>query len=99
MKNREKAMKKTNKRLAIAAVAALASGFGQGVANAQSAVQIAEMEAKFAAADKDGDGKLTPEEAKAGMPRVSKNFSKIDSGGKGFVTVDDIKAAMASMAK
>lgn len=92
-------MRKKNERLAITVVAALLGGFGQSLAYAQSAGQIAEMEAKFAAADKDGDGKLTPEEAKAGMPRVSKNFSKIDSGGKGFVTVEDIKAAMASMAK
>jgi hypothetical protein len=68
-----------------------------GSAHAQSAVQIAAMEAKFAAADKDGDGKLTPEEAKAGMPRVSANFAKIDKGNKGFVTVEDIKDAMAAM--
>ncbi len=66
-------------------------------AQAQTAAQIAEMESRFAAADKDGDGKLTPEEAQAGMPRVSKNFARIDKGGKGFVTVDDIKAAMAEM--
>jgi hypothetical protein len=69
-----------------------------GPALAQSAAQIAEMESRFAAADKDGDGKLTPEEAKAGMPRVSKNFAKIDKGAKGFVTVEDIKDAMALMA-
>lgn len=66
---------------------------------AQSAAQIAEMEKRFAAADKDGDGKLTPDEAKQGMPRVAKNFTKIDVGGKGFVTIDDIKAAMAMMGR
>lgn len=64
---------------------------------AQGPAQIAEMEKRFAAADKDGDGKLTPEEAKEGMPRVSKNFAKIDVGGKGFVTLEDIKAAMSTM--
>ncbi len=64
---------------------------------AQSAAQIADMEKRFALADKDGDGKLTLEEAKDGMPRVFKNFSKIDVGGKGFVTVSDVKAAMAAM--
>jgi hypothetical protein len=71
--------------------------FWLGAAQAQSAAQIAMMESKFAAADKDGDGKLTPEEAKAGMPRVSANFAKIDKGAKGFVTVEDIKDAMAVM--
>ena len=80
-----------------AALVAGACMICQGAAFAQTPAQIAEMESKFAAADKDGDGKLTPEEAKAGMPRVSKNFAKIDVGGKGFVTVEDIKTAMAAM--
>lgn len=75
-----------------AALAAALISFA-GPASAQSAAQI---EAKFAAADKDGDGKLTLEEAKAGMPRVAANFSKIDKGGKGFVTVADIQQAMAA---
>lgn len=69
--------------------------FGFAAAHAQTPAQIAAMESKFAAADKDGDGKLTPEEAKAGMPRVSANFAKIDKGSKGFVTVEDIKDAMS----
>lgn len=86
------------KRLIGAAMVAAAT-LAVSAAQAQSAVQIATMEAKFAAADKDGDGKLTPEEAKAGMPRVSANFAKIDKGNKGFVTVDDIKGAMALMGK
>jgi Ca2+-binding EF-hand superfamily protein len=68
-----------------------------GAALAQSADQVAMMQSRFAAADKDGDGKLTLAEAQAGMPRVAKNFSKIDRAGKGYVTVDEIKAAMASM--
>lgn len=68
-----------------------------GAAHAQSADQVAMMQSRFAAADKDGDGKLTLAEAQAGMPRVAKNFSKIDRAGKGYVTIDEIKAAMASM--
>jgi hypothetical protein len=68
-----------------------------GAAQAQSAAQLAQMQSRFAAADKDGDGKLTLAEAQAGMPRVAANFSKIDRAGKGYVTVDEIKAAMASM--
>lgn len=70
---------------------------GAPVALAQSAAQLSMMEGRFKAADKDGDGKLTRDEAKAGMPRVSSNFDKIDKGGKGYVTLDEIKAAMASM--
>jgi Ca2+-binding EF-hand superfamily protein len=77
-----------------------ALNFYQGVARAQAQapVQIAEVEKRFAAADKDGDGKLTLDEAKAGMPRVYKNFSKIDKGSKGFVTLEDIKDALEHLA-
>ena len=38
------------------------------------------------------NGKLTLEEAKAGMPRVASAFSKIDVDNKGYVTLDQIKA-------
>ncbi len=77
----------------VALVTAMAI-FGASAAHAQS---VAQMESGFAAADKDGDGKLTRDEAKAGMPRVYANFAKIDRSGKGYVTVDDIKAVMAAM--
>jgi hypothetical protein len=49
---------------------------------------------RFANADTDHDGKLTPAEAKAGMPMVSKNFQAIDSNGDGFVTKPEILAFM-----
>jgi Ca2+-binding EF-hand superfamily protein len=55
-----------------------------------------EIEEKFKAADKDGDGKLTLAEAKAGMPRIAKGFDKIDKDKKGYITVDQIKAFAAS---
>ena len=56
------------------------------------AADAAEIEAKFKAADKDSDGKLTLDEAKAGMPRIARGFDKIDAGKKGYVTLDEIKA-------
>lgn len=57
------------------------------------AEDVKEIESRFAAADKNGDGKLTLEEAKAGMPRVAKNFDRIDKDKKGFITLDEVKAA------
>jgi Ca2+-binding EF-hand superfamily protein len=51
-----------------------------------------QIDSKFKAADKNNDGKLTREEAKAGMPRVARGFSKIDAQNKGYVTADEIKA-------
>jgi Ca2+-binding EF-hand superfamily protein len=53
----------------------------------------AKMEAAFKAADKDNDGTLDKEEAKA-MPRVSKNFDAIDTDKDGTVSMDEIKASM-----
>jgi Ca2+-binding EF-hand superfamily protein len=54
------------------------------------------IEERFKAADKNGDGKLTLEEAKAGMPRVAANFDRIDVQKLGYITVDQIKKMAAS---
>ncbi len=59
---------------------------------ASQASEIKQAEERFAAADKNADGKLTLEEAKAGMPRIASAFSKIDVDKKGYVTLDQIKA-------
>ena len=53
--------------------------------------QIKDAEERFAAADKNADGKLTLEEAQAGMPRIASNFKKIDTNNDGFVTIEEIK--------
>ncbi len=50
-----------------------------------------ELETRFAAADKDKDGKLTAEEATA-MPRVSKNFKRIDKAKLGYITLEQLKS-------
>ena len=62
------------------------------VAHAESFMDQ-QIDEKFAAADKNDDGKLTLDEARAGMPRVAANFDKIDTQKRGYVTVDQIKAA------
>ncbi len=56
------------------------------------AADAAEIERRFKSADKNGDGKLTLEEAKAGMPRVAQGFNSIDTEKKGYVTLDQLKA-------
>ncbi len=62
------------------------------LASAEDTERAKQIEEKFKAADKNNDGQLTLEEAKAGMPRVAKGFSRIDADKKGFVTLDQIKA-------
>jgi Ca2+-binding EF-hand superfamily protein len=56
------------------------------------------MEAAFKKADKDNDGTLDKEEAKA-MPRVAKNFDAIDADKDGTVSLDEVKASMKAMKK
>lgn len=63
-----------------------------GLAQAQESRTDKEIDQRFAMADKNKDGKLTLEEAKAGMPRVAANFSRIDTQNKGYVTAAEIKA-------
>ncbi len=64
--------------------------------DADPAARAAQLEKRFKDADKDGDGKLTRDEAEAGMPRVAKNFDLIDKDKKGYVTIEGIKAYWAS---
>ena len=49
-----------------------------------------EVTARFKAADKNGDGKLTLEEAKAGMPRIAAVFDKVDTEKKGYLTLAEV---------
>jgi Ca2+-binding EF-hand superfamily protein len=52
------------------------------------------MRERFAAADKNGDGQLTRDEANGKMPRVYDNFQTIDQGKKGYVTFQDIEKSL-----
>ena len=70
----------------------LASLWGMN-ASAQESFRDRQIDDRFAQADKNHDGKLTLEEAQAGMPKVAANFDKIETQKKGYVTVDQIKAA------
>jgi Ca2+-binding EF-hand superfamily protein len=67
-------------------------------AMAQDSKQTQLLELRFKAANKTGDGKLTREEANAGMPKVARNFDKIDKDHKGYLTLEDIKTAMKEQA-
>jgi uncharacterized low-complexity protein len=84
-------------RLALASLVVL-MGISLGAASVaqtmttSQANEVKQAEERFAAADKNADGKLTLEEAKAGMPRIASSFSKIDVEEKGYVTLDQIKA-------
>jgi Ca2+-binding EF-hand superfamily protein len=52
----------------------------------------AELQKRFAAADANGDGRLTKDEAKGKMPFVYKHFDEIDTAHAGSVGMADIVA-------
>ncbi len=55
-----------------------------------------EIAERFAAADKNHDGKLTLAEAKAGMPRIAEAFDKIDTDNRGYLTLEQIQEVAAN---
>jgi len=74
--------------LILPATAALAQAADPG----RAAQMNAELQKRFAAADANGDGQLTRDEAKGKMPMVYKRFDDIDAAHKGIVTLADIQA-------
>ena len=56
----------------------------------------AEVEARFKAADKNGDGKVTREEAEASLPRIAMAWEKIDVDNKGYITLEQLQVIAAN---
>ena len=55
----------------------------------------AAWQAEWTAADTDGDGKLSRDEAKAGNANITGEvFARIDVDGDGFISPDEDKAAL-----
>lgn len=75
----------------LALLAFVATGVvAQGADAGRGRQKGAELQKRFAAADVNGDGKLTKDEAKTGMPFVYQHFDEIDSAKTGSVTMKDI---------
>lgn len=84
---------KTMYRMAALAAVSLALA---PAAQAQSYdMALSQLASRFKAADKNGDGKLTLQEAKdGGMTRVVSNFATIDTDKDGYVTFAQLKAQL-----
>lgn len=67
----------------------------QGADSARQGKMRAELQKRFTAADTNADGKLSRNEAKAGMPRVYGNFDAIDVEKTGAVSLEQIAAFSA----
>jgi hypothetical protein len=82
--------------LPVIAVAAPQTASFPALPQPPSAAQLVEQ--AFAQADTNHDGKLTLEEARAGMPPIVPAFAQIDTNHKGYVTLDQVKAFLKSQA-
>jgi Ca2+-binding EF-hand superfamily protein len=74
-------------------VVALSLTLGIGIAGTAGADQASKLEERFKKADKDNDGTLDRNEAKA-MKQVSRHFDEIDKDKDGTVSLDEVKAAL-----
>ncbi len=53
-----------------------------------------QLQARFSNANTTHDGKLTKDQAAAGMPMVAKHFDEIDAQKAGYITLPQIEAFM-----
>lgn len=72
-------------------VASLAHGAEYQSALARSMPKHMQIEARFAAADANHDGRLTRVEALVGMPFVAQHFDVIDLQRAGYVTLAQVQ--------
>jgi hypothetical protein len=67
--------------------------------NPQRMAQMAQqLQGRFASANTTQDGKLTRQQAAAGMPMVARYFDAIDTTKSGYVTLPQIEAFMQQRA-
>lgn len=69
-------------------------GQGQGMGQMTPEQRAQRMADRFKAADTNHDGKLSLDEAKAGMPMLARNFDQIDTAHTGGVTMEQLSAYM-----
>ena len=94
-------MKTVTVALIAASLTALATSFAFAQTPAEPAKtektdkgekRAAHMQERLKAADKNGDGKISREEAAASLPKLAKRFDKIDVNKDGFITKEEMKA-------
>lgn len=65
-------------------------------AQAASDAMLQKMQARWKAADKNGDGLIDKAEAEAGLPRVARHFDQLDVNHDGKLSADELRAVTQS---
>jgi Ca2+-binding EF-hand superfamily protein len=80
---------------------AFASRASEGAAPPDQKARHDEMKARMLerlkAADTNGDGMISREEANAGLPQLAKHFDRIDTDKNGLITMREFEAAMKGL--
>ena len=76
----------------IATMLAASTAYAQAPADAPKGERAQKMLERLKAADTNGDGKISREEANASLPGIAKNFDAIDTNKDGFITKEEMQA-------
>ncbi|MDH5822547.1 hypothetical protein QFW77_06025 [Luteimonas sp. RD2P54] len=86
----------TSRLLLAATLAALStSACAQNNSRAERFAQA--MQERFTTADTNRDGRISRDEASAGMPRVAERFDALDTDSDGQLSRDELRAAAQQM--
>ena len=81
-------------------LAGIAAAQAAAPAQAPSDAMLQKMQARWKAADKNGDGLIDKAEAEAGLPRVARHFDQLDANHDGKLSADELRAmAQSRMAR
>ena len=77
-------------------LAGIAAAQTAAPAQAPSDAMLQKMQARWKAADKNGDGVIDKAEAEAGLPRVARHFDQLDVNHDGKLSADELRAVAQS---
>jgi hypothetical protein len=80
--------------LCCASTVTFAQAAPQGANPQRMERMVQQLQSRFANANTTHDGKLTKDQAAAGMPMVAKHFDEIDTQKAGYITLPQIEAFM-----
>ncbi|MFM0627275.1 EF-hand domain-containing protein [Paraburkholderia xenovorans] len=80
--------------LCCASTVTFAQAAPQGGDSQRMERMVQQLQSRFASANATHDGKLTKDQAAAGMPMVARHFDEIDTQKAGYITLPQIEAFM-----